>query len=191
MIFRLNGTIHDMQADGDEEEIAALRALVRMIDGSSSPPPPSPPAGFLGERLAPIATASDADHHVAVVPYRFATDGGIALYVELHETHDGARPGRVMALSTLVHLCQNVGEDEVWQIGGRETPGPRATLPGMASPHDPPPSRSLPSLLDGLISQAQEIARLHPKALHAAAIVALAEASRRECDGDGDEPPAP
>ena len=63
--------------------------------------------------------------------------------------------------------------------------GERATLPGMASPHGPPPTKSLPSLLDGLISQAQEIARLHPKALHAAAIVALAEASRREC---GDDP---
>ena len=27
VIFRLNGTIHDMRADGDEEEIAALEAL--------------------------------------------------------------------------------------------------------------------------------------------------------------------
>jgi hypothetical protein len=39
-----------------------------------------------------------------------------------------------MALSALVHLAQNVGDDEVWEIGGRETPGPRATLARMSLP---------------------------------------------------------
>ena len=156
---------------------------------------PSPPPGFTGQRSHVIASAVDGAHTVTLAVYRFPPGDGDppghvdVPYIELSESHDGARPGRVMALSALVHLAQNVGEDEVWQIGGREMPGPRATLPGMASPHDPPPSRSLPSLLDGLISQAQEIARLHPKALHAAAILALAEASRRECDGDGDDKP--
>ena len=247
--------------------------------------PPSPPPGFTGQRSHVLATAVDGAHTVTLAWYTFPRSVALVPYVELSESHDGARPGRVMALSTLVHLAQNVGDDEVWQIGGREIPGgesvetqltaaratiarlnrraqqaeaiadrcvagrpqagrslgralanyaasrlaavaleaiegwedavtcvdisaaeraasgadlarlrarldvltgggERATVPAMASPHGPPPTKSLPSLLDGLISQAQEIARLHPKALHAAAILALAEASRRECGGE-------
>ena len=99
--------------------------------------PPSPPPGFTGTRSHVIARAVDGAHHVTLAVYRFDDPGHAPVdvpYVELSESHDGARPGCVMALSALVHLVQNVGEDEVWQIGGRETPGPRATLPPMALP---------------------------------------------------------
>ena len=106
--------------------------------------PPSPPPGFTGQRSHVIASAQDGAHTVTLAVYRFPPGDGDppgpidVPYVELSESHDGARPGRVMALSTLVHLAQNVGDDEVWQIGGRETPGPRATLP--------PTMPSLPTL---------------------------------------------
>ncbi len=98
--------------------------------------PPSPPPGFTGTCSHVIARAVDGAHHVTLAVYRFDDPGHAPIdvpYVELSESHDGAQPGRVMALSTLVHLCQNVGDDEVWQIGGRETPGPRATLAAMPS----------------------------------------------------------
>lgn len=91
--------------------------------------PPSPPPGFLGTRSHVIASAQDGAHTVTLAVYRFPPGDGDppghvdVPYIELHETHDGARPGRVMALSALVHLAQNVGDDEVWEIGGRETPG--------------------------------------------------------------------
>ncbi len=103
--------------------------------------PPSPPPGFLGTRSHVIASAQDGAHTVTLAVYRFPPGDGDppghvdVPYIELSESHDGARPGRVMALSALVHLCQNVGDDEVWQIGGRETPGPRATIPAHEPPH--------------------------------------------------------
>lgn len=90
---------------------------------------PSPPPGFTGVRFRVLAAAVDGPHHVTLAVYRFPPGDGDppgpidVPYVELHETHDGARPARVMALSTLVHLAQNASDDEVWEIGGRETPG--------------------------------------------------------------------
>lgn len=84
---------------------------------------PAPPPGFTGVRRRTLAEAKDGDHVVRFGLYRFH-DGSEVAYLEAHETHDGARPGRVMALSTVVHLVQNVDETvEVWQIGARETPG--------------------------------------------------------------------
>ena len=80
------------------------------------------PDGFAGIRVRTIATATDGAHHVTIAEYRFA-DGSVLPYIEMRETHDGARPGRVMSLSALVHLAQNVSDREVWEIGGRETPG--------------------------------------------------------------------
>ena len=88
--------------------------------------PPAPPPGFTGVRSRVLAHAQDGAHHVTLAIYTFDDPGHAPVevpYVELHETHDGARPGRVMALSALVHLCQNASDDEVWAIGGRETPG--------------------------------------------------------------------
>ena len=95
--------------------------------------PPSPPPGFTGVRSRVLAHAVDGAHHITLAVYRFPPGDGDpprpidVPYVELHETHDSARPGRVMALSALVHLAQNASDDEVWAIGGRETPGPPMT----------------------------------------------------------------
>lgn len=99
------------------DEIATLRARVVAAPAPSAPPPPPP--GFIGERGAVLFTARDGDHFVALVNYAFP-DGSVVTYAELHETHDGARPGRVMAVSTLVHLAQNATDAEVWAIGNRE-----------------------------------------------------------------------
>ena len=110
-----------MPADCPEQGAARL-ALARGIvepHGSSDDVPPSPPLGFAGRRVAPIAIARDGAHTVALARYAF-DDGSLVPYVELRETHDGSRPGRVMALSTLVHLAQNVGDDEIWEIGNRD-----------------------------------------------------------------------
>ena len=101
---------------------AARLALARGIvepHGSSDDVPPLPPLGFAGRRVAPIAIARDGAHTVTLARYAF-DDGSLVPYVELRETHDGSRPGRVMALSTLVHLAQNVGDDEIWEIGNRD-----------------------------------------------------------------------
>lgn len=101
---------------------AARLAMARGIvepHGSSDDVPPLPPLGFAGRRVAPIAIARDGAHTVALARYAF-DDGSLVPYVELRETHDGSRPGRVMALSTLVHLAQNVGDDEIWEIGNRD-----------------------------------------------------------------------
>ncbi len=79
---------------------------------------PTPPAGFTGIRGRVIGEAIDGAHIVRLVEYVFP-GGDVVPYVEAHETHDGARPGKVMALSTLVHLMQNVGDNEAWEIGNR------------------------------------------------------------------------
>lgn len=76
------------------------------------------PEGFAGVRVRTIGEAVDGAHVVRLALYRFP-DGSEAAYVEAHETHDGARPGRVACLSAVVHLLQNVGADEMWQIGNR------------------------------------------------------------------------
>lgn len=87
--------------------------------------PPTPP-GFTGIRGAVLGEAIDGAHVVRLVEYAFP-DGSRVPYAEVHETHDGARPGRVMSLSALVHLAQNVSDAEVWQIGAREErPSPGA-----------------------------------------------------------------
>lgn len=67
-----------------------------------------------------LCEASDDEHHIRIVEYRF-DDGSTLPYVELHETHDGSRPGRVVSLSAIVPLAQNVRDAELWQIGNRET----------------------------------------------------------------------
>ncbi len=207
--------------------------------------PPAPPPGFTGVRSRVLAHAQDGAHHVTLALYAFDDPGHAPVevpYVELHETHDGARPGRVMALSALVHLCQNASDDEVWAIGGRETPGApgvdeaaslareavegwaaaarcegacqhghecapsaelvahldaltggaeRATVGAMASPHDPPPTKDLPTLLAEIETAAQEAMRLHPHALHLAAVVALCLDARRAAGCEVGPPVAP
>ncbi len=87
---------------------------------------PAPPPGFAGSRGRVLGEAVDGAHVVRLVEYTFGDNSRVP-YVELHETHDGARPGRVMALSALVHLAQNVGDSEVWAIGNREGPPPETT----------------------------------------------------------------
>jgi len=80
---------------------------------------PHLPPGFAGQRGRILGEARDGAHVVRIAEYTFH-DGSSVPYAELHETHDGARPGRVMALSALVHLAQNATDHEVWTIGDRE-----------------------------------------------------------------------
>jgi 8-oxo-dGTP pyrophosphatase MutT (NUDIX family) len=81
--------------------------------------PPDPPSGFKGCRGRVLGEAIDGAHVARLVEYVFP-DGSRVPYTELHETHDGARPGRVISLSAIVHLAQNATDAEVWQIGNRE-----------------------------------------------------------------------
>lgn len=65
-------------------------------------------------------------------------------------------------------------------LTGRENGEGRATVAGMASPHSPPPTKSLPSLLAEIETAAQEAMRLHPHALHLRSVLALCDVTRRE-----------
>lgn len=110
---------HEVEPE-DIERDQALIELARMTD-APVPVPPAPP-GFTGQRLLTLGTARDVAHVVTLALYGFA-DGSSEPYVEVREEHDGAGPGQVMALSTLVHLVQNATEEDVWGIGGRAAPG--------------------------------------------------------------------
>lgn len=96
-----------------------MRRTAREADPLSAVPAPSP--GFLGKRGRVLGEATDGLHVVRLAEYEFP-DGSTVPYAELHETHSGQYPGRVMALSVLVHLAQNVGANEVWEINNREGP---------------------------------------------------------------------
>lgn len=75
--------------------------------------------GFTGQRGWIAHVTSSGHHHLSIAEYEFP-DGSVEMYVEATETHDGPARSRVMALSTVVHLMQNVGRDEAFQIGNRE-----------------------------------------------------------------------
>ena len=66
---------------------------------------------------------------------------------------------------------------------------PRATLPAMASPTDPPPTRSPAAMLRDLETAAQELMRLHPATPHAPSVLALLTLARVEVGPDPGEPP--
>lgn len=91
---------------------------------------PTAPPGFLGKRGRELGEAQDGLHVVRLAEYAFP-DGSVVPYAELHETHDGQYPGRVMALSVLVHLAQNVGASEVWEINNREGPPEETDTPAL------------------------------------------------------------
>lgn len=70
-----------------------------------------------------------------------------------------------------------------------EATGPaRATLPAMASPTDPPPTRSPAALLRDLETAAQELMRLHPATPHAPSVLALLSLARAEVGPDAEPP---
>lgn len=92
-------------------------------------------AGFKGRAGRVLAKVSEGRaHYMRVVEYAFAThldsyistpSGKAAIaapFVELWETHRGGRGARIVPLSELVHLVQNVGSDEFWQIAARRRP---------------------------------------------------------------------
>lgn len=111
---------------------AAPRASVKMRRAPRKADPlsavPAAPLGFLGKRGRVLGEADDGLHVVRLAEYEFP-DGSVVPYAELHETHDGQYPGRVMALSVLVHLAQNVGASEVWEINNREGPPEETDTP--------------------------------------------------------------
>lgn len=61
------------------------------------------------------------NHHVRIVEYSGEGEPGTP-FVEAWETHRSKRPARIVALSELVHLLQNVGDLEFWQITSRDAP---------------------------------------------------------------------
>lgn len=88
-------------------------------------------ATFAGIRGAVLCEASTHGHVLRVVTYSFA-DGSSAPYVEVSEAHEGRDAGnvRVHALSEVVHLLINIGEDDFWKTATRDAPatteGPRS-----------------------------------------------------------------
>ncbi len=63
----------------------------------------------------------------------------------------------------------------------------RATLSHMASPTDPPPSRTPTAMLRDLETAAQELMRQHPATPHVPSMLALLAAARAEVDRDAGE----
>lgn len=97
-----------------------------------------------------------------------------------------------------VSLRPDTPEEREWLtwalavLTGRENGEGRATVGGMASPHSPPPTKDLSSLLAEIETAAQEAMRLHPHALHLRSVLALCDVTRREnaCE-EPDPSPAP
>jgi hypothetical protein len=79
--------------------------------------------GFNGRAGTVLADYGDGNTHcIRIVLYEFANCPPQP-YVELWEEHHGSRPARIIHLSELVHVAQNLGELELWQISGRDIPG--------------------------------------------------------------------
>lgn len=88
--------------------------------------------GFRGHAGRELARVTDAhrNHHIRIVEYSFPIHDGIddrslratIPFVEAWETHDAQKRVRIRALSEVVHLIQNVGDDEFWRIVGRRKP---------------------------------------------------------------------
>lgn len=84
--------------------------------------------GFRGRAHTVLFTHRDSrSHSIRVVLYAFGNRRRPTLqpFVELWESHDRARRARIVPLSELVHLVQNVGEMEFWQIAARRRPAAR------------------------------------------------------------------
>lgn len=79
-------------------------------------------AGWTGTALKVITKLRDGAHYMRVVNY--TVDNAVVPYVELWETHDRARRARIVPLTEMVHLVQNVGLVEFEQIAHRRRPRP-------------------------------------------------------------------
>lgn len=80
----------------------------------------STPSGFVGLRGRVLATVAHVGHRITVAEYLFK-DGARVPFVEVSEDHDDARPATIRPLTEVVHLLQNVRDDEFWEIAaGRE-----------------------------------------------------------------------
>lgn len=79
--------------------------------------------GFKGRAGRIVFKARDGAHYLRVVEYNFGVRLVTkSLFVEVWESHDRARRARVAPLAELVHLLQNIGEDEFWQVCARAKP---------------------------------------------------------------------
>lgn len=86
--------------------------------------------GFLGEPRDVLFAMERDGHHLRIVNYDYphseiAPDA--TPFVEIAEVHDGCRPARIYPLSEIVHLIQNIGESEFWQVSCRSVPGVKET----------------------------------------------------------------
>lgn len=114
--------IDDLDAKVDTLRNALILARVRF-------PKPGIPfrhdsgGEFLGVPVGPVLfETNDGDHHFDVQSYEFPT-GEVLPYVCAWEQHDDGHEPRIMSLPTVVHLLQNVGETEAFQIGNRRVRG--------------------------------------------------------------------
>jgi hypothetical protein len=79
--------------------------------------------GFRGRAGEVIASIRDSrSHSLRIVLYAF-TGGPPQPFIELWESHDRARRAKIVPLSELVHVIQNLSESEFWAIAARKKPG--------------------------------------------------------------------
>lgn len=79
--------------------------------------------GFKGAAGRVLSSTRDSrSHSIRVVLYRFR-DGTESPFIELWESHDRARRAKIVPLSELVHVIQNLDEAEFWAIAQRKKPG--------------------------------------------------------------------
>lgn len=108
------------------DEVWPVRPRAWKVPPAPPPPPPPEPKPLVGAPLPPVAARAhelarveDHGHHLVVAVYRFA-DGSERPYVEVHESHAGAGPVRVLPVPEAIHCLQNVTLHELHTIGNRE-----------------------------------------------------------------------
>lgn len=76
---------------------------------------------MIGFQGVPVSSKEmgDARHSLILTTCRFP-DGTEEMYVVAHDVHDGGGTPRMLPLSTVVHLIQNVTDEERWDIECRE-----------------------------------------------------------------------
>ena len=172
-------------------DLDALRALASCADAVAIP-------DAIARRMAAalLAAADEVERArttIACLNRRCQKAEGIIARAGIVEGRDTASPhgrgsGRALA-NYAADMYRRERDEAVARLDALTGAAPRATLPGMASPTDPPPTRSPAAMLRDLETAAQELMRLHPATPHAPSVLALLTLARVEVGPDPGEPP--
>ena len=75
------------------------------------------PEGF-GGTFTEVHTVHTPGHALHVVTCTF-DDASTEVYLVPEDTHEGGGRPRLLALSTAIHVLQNLGDAEVWNVENR------------------------------------------------------------------------